>query len=164
MAINITCKVHPVVLFQIADAHERRNLENHRVIGTLVGKSVKRRLFTWRVKSDILWKQPVCRKFVQIQRNFGYIYYEVLVFFRFDRQPVCGSEKLLLRSSQGIRRTSGNRFAVCVGHVRTQQESCPTGMSKHLIENLRFHKEKKYLFRLHENVRNYFLWCSEFRW
>lgn len=37
MAVNITVKVHPVVLFQIADAYERRAPDNHRVIGTLVG-------------------------------------------------------------------------------------------------------------------------------
>lgn len=38
MAVNIRVNVHPVVLFQIADAFERRSLENHRVIGTLVGQ------------------------------------------------------------------------------------------------------------------------------
>ncbi len=38
MAFNIKVKIHPVVLFQIADAYERRNMENHRVIGTLLGK------------------------------------------------------------------------------------------------------------------------------
>lgn len=37
MAVNIRVNVHPVVLFQIADAYERRNMDNHRVIGTLVG-------------------------------------------------------------------------------------------------------------------------------
>jgi len=37
MAVNIRVKVRPVVLFQVADAYERRNQENHRVIGTLVG-------------------------------------------------------------------------------------------------------------------------------
>merc|ERR1712012_840097 len=37
MAFNINVKVRPVVLFQIADAYERRSMENHRVIGTLVG-------------------------------------------------------------------------------------------------------------------------------
>lgn len=37
MASNIRVKVHPVVLFQIADAYERRNNDNHRVIGTLIG-------------------------------------------------------------------------------------------------------------------------------
>lgn len=36
-AVNLRVKVHPVVLFQIADAYERRSMENHRVIGTLVG-------------------------------------------------------------------------------------------------------------------------------
>lgn len=36
-AVNIRVKVRPVVLFQIADAYERRSVENHRVIGTLVG-------------------------------------------------------------------------------------------------------------------------------
>lgn len=38
MAFNVKVKIHPVVLFQIADAYERRNMENHRVIGTLLGK------------------------------------------------------------------------------------------------------------------------------
>ena len=38
MAVNIRVNVHPVVLFQIADAYERRAIDNHRVIGTLVGK------------------------------------------------------------------------------------------------------------------------------
>jgi translation initiation factor 3 subunit F len=36
-AVSLRVKVHPVVLFQIADAYERRSMENHRVIGTLVG-------------------------------------------------------------------------------------------------------------------------------
>ena len=40
MAVNIRVKVHPVVLFQIADAYERRDMEKYRVIGTLLGKSV----------------------------------------------------------------------------------------------------------------------------
>ena len=39
MAVNIRVKVHPVVLFQIADAYERRDMEKFRVIGTLLGKS-----------------------------------------------------------------------------------------------------------------------------
>ena len=39
MAVNVQVKVHPVVLFQIADAFERRSIDNHRVIGTLVGES-----------------------------------------------------------------------------------------------------------------------------
>ena len=39
MAFNIKIvKVRPVVPFQICDAYERRNIENHRVIGTLLGK------------------------------------------------------------------------------------------------------------------------------
>lgn len=37
MALNLTLRVHPVVLFQIVDAYERRNAESHRVIGTLLG-------------------------------------------------------------------------------------------------------------------------------
>jgi translation initiation factor 3 subunit F len=38
MAFNIKIvKVRPVVPFQICDAYERRNMENHRVIGTLLG-------------------------------------------------------------------------------------------------------------------------------
>ena len=37
-SVNLVVKVRPVVLFQIADAYERRPMENHRVIGTLVGE------------------------------------------------------------------------------------------------------------------------------
>lgn len=37
MALNLVVKVHPVVLFQIVDAYERRNADAHRVIGTLLG-------------------------------------------------------------------------------------------------------------------------------
>ena len=37
MALNLTVKVHPVVLFQIIDSYERRNLDAQRVIGTLLG-------------------------------------------------------------------------------------------------------------------------------
>jgi translation initiation factor 3 subunit F len=37
MALSTTVKVHPVVLFQIVDAYERRNADAHRVIGTLLG-------------------------------------------------------------------------------------------------------------------------------
>lgn len=36
--LNISVKVHPVVLFQIIDAYERRNVDAHRVIGTLLGE------------------------------------------------------------------------------------------------------------------------------
>jgi translation initiation factor 3 subunit F len=35
--LNLTVKVHPVVLFQIVDAYERRNADSQRVIGTLLG-------------------------------------------------------------------------------------------------------------------------------
>lgn len=37
MALSTVVKVHPVVLFQIVDAYERRNVDAHRVIGTLLG-------------------------------------------------------------------------------------------------------------------------------
>uniref|UniRef100_A0A0K8TQX1 Eukaryotic translation initiation factor 3 subunit F n=1 Tax=Tabanus bromius TaxID=304241 RepID=A0A0K8TQX1_TABBR len=36
-ALNLTLRVHPVVLFQIVDAYERRNADSNRVIGTLLG-------------------------------------------------------------------------------------------------------------------------------
>lgn len=39
--LNLTVKVHPVVLFQVVDAYERRNADSHRVIGTLLGKCIK---------------------------------------------------------------------------------------------------------------------------
>lgn len=38
MALNLVAKVHPVVFFTIVDSYERRNLEAHRVIGTLLGE------------------------------------------------------------------------------------------------------------------------------
>jgi hypothetical protein len=41
--MNLTVKVHPVVLFQIVDAFERRNADSKRVIGTLLGKKVKKK-------------------------------------------------------------------------------------------------------------------------
>ncbi|KAL4703113.1 hypothetical protein ACJJTC_000172 [Scirpophaga incertulas] len=41
MALNLVVKVHPVVLYQIVDAYERRNADSHRVIGTLLGTSDK---------------------------------------------------------------------------------------------------------------------------
>lgn len=40
-AMNLTVKVHPVVLFQIVDAFERRNADSKRVIGTLLGKELQ---------------------------------------------------------------------------------------------------------------------------
>lgn len=40
MALNLTVKVHPVVLFQIIDSYERRNPDAERVIGTLLGKTI----------------------------------------------------------------------------------------------------------------------------
>ncbi|KAK3719876.1 hypothetical protein RRG08_040176 [Elysia crispata] len=41
MASNLVCKVHPVVLFSIIDAYERRNEGAKRVIGTLLGSVEK---------------------------------------------------------------------------------------------------------------------------
>lgn len=41
MALNLTVKLHPVVLFQIIDSYERRNPDAQRVIGTLLGTSDK---------------------------------------------------------------------------------------------------------------------------
>lgn len=37
-ALNLTVRVHPLVLFQVVDAYERRNADSQRVIGTLLGK------------------------------------------------------------------------------------------------------------------------------
>ncbi|KRT80964.1 hypothetical protein AMK59_6306, partial [Oryctes borbonicus] len=41
MALNLIVKAHPVILFQIVDAYERRNADSHRVIGTLLGSADK---------------------------------------------------------------------------------------------------------------------------
>ncbi|XP_021964056.1 eukaryotic translation initiation factor 3 subunit F-1 [Folsomia candida] len=37
MVLNLTVKVHPVVLFQIVNAYERRNLDRTSILGTLLG-------------------------------------------------------------------------------------------------------------------------------
>ncbi len=54
MAFNIHVRVRPVILFQICDAYERRNMENHRVIGTLLGKP-KISLLVWFPKPSSLY-------------------------------------------------------------------------------------------------------------
>jgi hypothetical protein len=38
---NLNVRVHPVVLFNIVDAYERRQFDQHRVIGTLLGTTDK---------------------------------------------------------------------------------------------------------------------------
>lgn len=40
-ALNLTVRVHPLVLFQVVDAYERRNVDSKRVIGTLLGKCLR---------------------------------------------------------------------------------------------------------------------------
>jgi len=71
MAVNLVVKVHPVVLFQIADSYERRNFDNHRVIGTLVGSVDKQcvevtncfciphKEYEERVEADIVYAQEM---------------------------------------------------------------------------------------------------------
>merc|ERR1712141_301609 len=44
MAVNLVARVHPVVLFGIADSYERRNEDAKRVIGTLLGTYEKGRV------------------------------------------------------------------------------------------------------------------------
>lgn len=41
-ALNLTVRVHPLVLFQVVDAYERRNADSQRVIGTLLGIFMKK--------------------------------------------------------------------------------------------------------------------------
>jgi len=71
MAVNLAVKVHPVVLFQIADSYERRSSDNHRVIGTLVGSVDKQcveitncfciphKEYEERVEADIVYAQEM---------------------------------------------------------------------------------------------------------
>jgi len=71
MAVNIRVKVHPVVLFQITDSYERRNLDSPRVIGTLVGSvdkqcvevtncfSIPHKEHEDRVEADIMYAQEM---------------------------------------------------------------------------------------------------------
>jgi translation initiation factor 3 subunit F len=70
-AVNLKVKVHPVVLFQIADSYERRSQDNHRVIGTLVGSVDKQSVevtncfciphkeYEERVEADIVYAQEM---------------------------------------------------------------------------------------------------------
>lgn len=53
--LSLTVKIHPVVLFQIVDAYERRNADSHRVIGTLLGELCE--YSTW--KFDLLMKEKI---------------------------------------------------------------------------------------------------------
>merc|ERR1712098_1030210 len=71
MGVNLVVKVHPVVLFQIADSYERRSADNHRVIGTLVGNVDKQSVevtncfcvphkeYDERVEADIVYAQDM---------------------------------------------------------------------------------------------------------
>jgi len=71
MAVNLKVRVHPVVLFQIADSYERRSQDNHRVIGTLVGSvdkqcvevtncfCVPHKEYEERVEADIVYAQDM---------------------------------------------------------------------------------------------------------
>jgi len=70
-AVNLKVRVHPVVLFQIADSYERRSQDNHRVIGTLVGSvdkqcveltncfCVPHKEYEERVEADIVYAQDM---------------------------------------------------------------------------------------------------------
>lgn len=49
--LSLTVKIHPVVLFQIVDAYERRNADSHRVIGTLLGELCE--YSTWNERKNI---------------------------------------------------------------------------------------------------------------
>jgi len=69
--VNLVVKVHPVVLFSIADSYERRNADSHRVIGTLVGSVDKQSIevtncfciphkeYEERVEADIVYAQEM---------------------------------------------------------------------------------------------------------
>lgn len=69
--VNLTVKVHPVVLFSIADSYERRSQDSHRVIGTLVGNVDKQcveitncfciphKEYSERVEADIVYAQEM---------------------------------------------------------------------------------------------------------
>jgi translation initiation factor 3 subunit F len=69
--VNLVVKVHPAVLFSIADSYERRNADSHRVIGTLVGSLDKQSIevtncfciphkeYEERVEADIVYAQEM---------------------------------------------------------------------------------------------------------
>lgn len=82
-ALNLTVRVHPLVLFQVVDAFERRNADSQRVIGTLLGESSNE--YVHRAKLIPLPHQ-----------------------FRFGRQRRCWGYQLLLCAAQRTRRSSGS--------------------------------------------------------
>lgn len=77
MALNLSVKVHPVVLFQIVDAYERRNADSHRVIGTLLGKYCFRRLLLTKVKYfNLCYADVMCGNF----RCFAFSSCKLVIF------------------------------------------------------------------------------------
>lgn len=91
--LNLTVKVHPVVLFQIVDAFERRNADSQRVIGTLLGK--------WRTAR---W-QSYCRKCVPV---LGWpVANHVCFSCRHHRQGSRWGDQLFLRAPQRARWPGG---------------------------------------------------------
>ena len=82
-AVNISVRVHPVVLFQISDAYERRSMDNHRVIGTLVGSVDKQSVeitncfcvphkeYEERVEADLSYAQDVFELNKKVAQQVG---------------------------------------------------------------------------------------------
>lgn len=100
--LNLTVKVHPVVLFQIVDSYERRNADSHRVIGTLLGnlrlKSLKKHYFL------------IC--------CFCFFF-----IFRKCWTRRCWGHKLLLCTPQGNRWSCRSWNFICYRSVRLESSS-----------------------------------------
>jgi hypothetical protein len=110
MALSTTVKVHPVVLFQIVDAYERRNADAHRVIGTLLGELYwssycEFRFVCQRVRSCVEYVESRgrCNNVINM---WGFVF-----DCRHSRQRFCWSNELLLCTTQGVWRPS--EYRVC---------------------------------------------------
>lgn len=107
MALSTTVKVHPVVLFQIVDAYERRNADAHRVIGTLLGKLYCGKYYC-ELRLVCRWVKQGYGVYVNARGRCNYLW-KMYFFFhdcRHSRQRFCWSYELLLCTTQGVWRPS----------------------------------------------------------
>ncbi|RZF47765.1 hypothetical protein LSTR_LSTR006029 [Laodelphax striatellus] len=74
MSLNLVVKVHPVVLFQIVDAYERRNAEADRVVGTLLGSADKGIV---EVTNCFCVPHKECEEMVEAELNYAKDLYEM---------------------------------------------------------------------------------------
>lgn len=122
MALNLTVKVHPVVLFQIVDAYERRKAESLRVIGTLLGNVLVNDSLNGSLAST---RRPDVTRRLSPTR--------VIPYSRYRGEGDRRSDQLLLRAAQGIREPSGGRSHIWHGPVRPESPGQRAGEHRRLV-------------------------------